>query len=839
MTVAECGACRLSRPVQVPHSGPVDAEVVFLGEAPGESEEATQQPFVGKAGQKWRALSHRASLDLASALTVNCCRCRPPENRTPLHDEVAACWGWHVLPLLNSHPRKLIVPLGNCALQALAGKEVPITSASGKLYLCGPEAPVAFVEGKPQVFPLVHPASLLYHPAGESDYLSNLRMLRRFIAAGYATLEYEVDVRVVRTVEEARGMFEVLRASSLVSLDTETGGFQWQTDPLVMYSFACRRGEGWVLPILWKDDWREPVAPPAWRPSEWVEVYGMLWGFLEDPDVAKAMHNGKFDSKFLWFQHGIRLRGFRFDTMLAHHLCDENASHGLKALARAEYGAADYEKPLRDEWEAAVKHHKLARASTGYDVVSGPTLANYAAIDAELTWRLAHSLERTMEKEEVRPLFDGWSMPVQRALQVLEQNGIAPNEWAVNAAVEGLGAVQAEAQQKLRELLGREVSPTNKNEHRRIFYEELGMPILARTGKAGGASVDRDTCALLREPSEEVWVGRECLRFSAKEVARWRQAVPAMDNIRLLSRCHDWRVKYVEKMLALRSAYDGRVHPNFNMAADDERWGGMKGEGGSGTVTGRLSCTAPNLQQQPPGLRALFYARPGRHFFASDFSQGEVRILAACSGDGNLRRVCERGDVHREIASLMYRKPPEAVTGAERTSAKGVTFGIMYGDVAVPEIMSMFYREFADAVAWSDDQVRFAHRHGHVCSMFGRKRRITGINDGNKAVRRHAENQARNSPIQEALSTITLAALVKLVNASERLGWLDMVLTIHDENLGEFDVGREGELREVVAECMTDPLGNIGVEMPFDLKTWPAWEGELDVDSVRERLYER
>jgi len=845
-----CTKCPLGTPgIPVMPSGPRDASIVFLGEAPGAEEVMQGVPFVGKSGTLLRTLAKSAGLNLEEVLILNAVWCRPPDNRDPVWKaEMQVCWQEHVLPILQEHPRTLIVPLGRFALRAVAGKAIGIQSVAGRPYPIAENSPLAGVPGTPQVFPMLHPAATMHDEAKLPAYKQDWRALGEFIASGMKQASYDVQVRVLSTVEEVLHEFKLLADAPLIAVDTETGGFDFQHDPLVCYSFCCQKGRAIVLPILWKDAYADPAPRAFWSPQDWAQVHLALRKLLENPDVTKVAHNGKFDSKFIWFQQGIRLRGFRLDTMLMHHLIDENASQGLKALAKIKLRIPEWESGLLAEHKAACKYHKVPEKSAGYDIVSSHTLCQYAGIDAEVTWRLAKLFaDRLKRFPAMWRLFENWVMPVQQALQSLEEYGVLVCPWTCDSAAEQLSALEQEAQQAVVSAFGREVSPTNPNDRRKLLIDECGLPVLECT-EGGAPCVSKEVLATLRNPDSSLlayqysselkrWNALPQCPVSAEQFASWRQYAPAILELQIVSRCRKWANDYVRKTQSLVSPYDGRVHTRYNMARDDRRSGSSE-LSGSGARSGRISSSCPNLQQVPEEVRAIFVAPPGSHVFAADYSQAEVRVLAAYCRDPNLLAVCKSGeDIHTLMAANMHGIALTEVTKAQRRAAKRVTFGIMYGDVVEPPLMELFYQRFPGVMPWVDSTLEFARKHGYVDSMFGRRRRLPDIDHLDQTRRRHAENQARNFPIQETASTITLAGLVNLVNASKRLPWhFRPMLTVHDENVGEYDVDHHDEMLAVVHECMTDPLGPIGVDMPLDVETWPCWEGELQIS--REKVIE-
>lgn len=451
-------------------------------------------------------------------------------------------------------------------------------------------------------------------------------------------------------------------------------------------------------------------------------------------------HNAKFDWKMMMSNFHIDLN-FTFDTMLAHYLFDERQGvHGLKDLAIHMYGAPDWEAPIQEALQAV--------GSKSYGDVPRETLYQYAAWDGywqrKLTWDLARQLAGS---QKLSWLFKRIMMPCSRALAKAELKGIKIDGHKLNALrAEYERRAQAEVG-RLILLAGKEFNPNSPVQVAKVMYDDLRIPQILGQGRSTNAK----TVLEKYTPGEYAFV----------------------DSLRTYRDIHTILKMYLNALPEY--AVEGRVHTTFNL---------------HGTVTGRLSSQAPNLQNIPRDnndIKLAFIADPGEVFVYSDFSQIELRMAGILSGDEFLTKVyTEGGDLHAESAKQIF--GPE-ITKEQRSLAKGFNFGLLYdrGEEAIiadgtyhmsseeaHRVVARFHATIAGVMEYKRDVRAAVLRNHYVETPLGRRRRFPLI-PNDRSQREEILRQAFNMMIQSSASDANLYSLAKLDAAG-----FDLRLTVHD-----------------------------------------------------------
>lgn len=717
----DCTLCPLHKSAEtvcMSGIGPAPARVAIVGQSPGTQEDDQGEPFVGPTGDLLMDSLEIIGIKRSDVFLTNANRCHPEGNRAATVTEIKACRPYLQRELEVVQP-EIVVLLGNSALQSALGQS-GIMSKRG----------AAIEKDGRTYFPMLHPAYALRNPAYLPAIASDMEGLKRLLDGN--TDKPQTTVHLVNDVHALREFFERLRAhpaDAPLVYDAETGtttgrkggGLQhWAPDfALATGSFTFEVGESWVVPFEHNDS--------PWQGEALKVIYG---------ELAKQMprftrlggHNIKFDLQTL------RVRGVPatawFDTMVMHHLLDENGQHGLKVLARTYLGADLYEQDINYE-----------------KIMSTPLaeLAEYNGKDTDYTLRLYHLFRpQLIEQPKLARIYRYISMPVVNALADVELRGFPVDARRLkerHAKIEqALAYLDGEMVQYVPAHLQKDRNWHPSNFLRYLLFHVLGLPVVALTGKSKVEKVDEDVMVALRNYH------------------------PIMPTLLAWRKYDKWASTYTRKWIDLvRLVGEPRLYPSYNVI---------------GTVTGRLSS---NFQQVPrdPFMRGIFGAPPGWKLIEADFSQIELRVAAMLSGDPTMVEAYRQGDdLHMIMAQAITMKPREQVTKEERSRAKPVSFGFLYGMwwkkfilyalkeygvVVTPaeaqRYRQTFFEKFARLSVWHEKQKRMVEITGYVESPIGRRRRLPDIRSSDKEVREEAGRQAINSPVQGFASDLCLMAL--------------------------------------------------------------------------------
>lgn len=514
-------------------------------------------------------------------------------------------------------------------------------------------------------------------------------------------------------------------------------------------------------------EWVIPVTYPGsifYTESAQKQLFDILSHVLDGKKLVA--HNGKYDNKWLRVKYEWDVPQ-TFDTMLASHLLDENRRHGLKVLSKQFFNAPNYE------------------VKQPVDVTKVPLqiLAEYNAFDVHYTLKLYHLFRsQLMEDKQLLRIYKNLTMPASKALEDIELEGvyIHPTRY-----LEAIKLNDEKVAERLA-ILNTHKKLDNWNSVQQIaryLFEELGLPILEVT-KTGAPSTSGET--VLPRLKDHHPVIQALLDYR--------------EHLKLGQFLRNWQ----------GFLYDGKIHPSFKI---------------HGTVTGRLSCKDPNLQQVPRDvfLRSLLVAPPGWVFFECDYSQVELRIAAMVSGDRTMMLAYQTGqDLHTKTAAKVNGIAMEKVTKDMRKKAKAVNFGFVYGmgwrkfkdyardsyGVILTDKEAMAYREaffelYDGLPTWHERQRMLVRKFKYVRGPMGRKRRLPEVESPDRGIRSEAERQGINSPVQGFASDMALFAAIR-VRKELPHSKIRVVGLVHDAILGIIKIGSENEMLEAVRTIMTD-----------------------------------
>jgi DNA polymerase I len=519
-----------------------------------------------------------------------------------------------------------------------------------------------------------------------------------------------------------------------------------------------------------------------------------LRALIEDAAVPKTIQNAKLSLNALR-RVGITLRGLEFDTMIASYVLDPGRrSHGLDQLALEFLG-----HKLTSVEELCGK----GRDAVPYDEVPIECARDYAAEEADVTWRLRETFAPQLETLHLSSLFRDVEMPLLYVLAEVEWNGIAIDVAWFASLKERFQRERMRVEQEIYAAAGEEFNINSNPKLREILFERLQLPVLKRTPT--GPSTDASVLQQLADEGHQLPV----LLMEYRELSKLEST-------------------YIDALPALVNPHTGRLHTSLSQTV---------------AATGRLSSSDPNLQNIPirrelgRDIRRGFIPRKGWSFVAADYSQIELRLLAHLSGDPAFVEAFRAGgDIHRQTAALIFDVPLDAVTSEMRARAKTINFATIYGQGAralslqlkitfaeAKQFIERYFERFNRVREFLDSRIAYARENGYVQTIFGRRRYIPELRDRNFNIRAFGERLAQNSPIQGSAADLIKVAMIKIQQAfGDRKLNSRMLLQVHDELVFEVPEPELDEVRALVKEQM-EHAAELSVPLVVDIGTGENW----------------
>ncbi len=593
----------------------------------------------------------------------------------------------------------------------------------------------------------------------------------------------EHHYQLLDTDEAIRTLVKTLSGKKAFAFDTETTGLDFLDARIVGLSISYQAHQGYYVPF--------PEDPEGTRKR--LEYFRSLF---EDERILKVGQNIKFDLHIL-ANHGLRVRGPIFDTMLAHYLLYPDQRHNLNEMALTLLGY----RPVAIEELIG----KKGRDQLSMRQVEEEKLKEYAAEDADLTWQLYEILAPRLKEAGLEKLAREIEMPLVRVLLAMERTGIRLDVRVLKEYASKLREELAQLEKEIHALAGREFNISSPKQLGEVLFEELKIATKTKKTKTKQYST-----------SEEVLVQLKGTHPIVEKVLEYR-------SIRKLL------TSYVETLPELVHPRTGRIHTEFNQAI---------------AVTGRLSSANPNLQNIPVReergreIRKAFVAADEEHLlFSADYSQIELRLMAHLSGDEGLIEAFREGrDIHAATAAKIYDVPLEKVTREMRSHAKTANFGIIYGISAfglaqrldIPrskakELIEGYFRSFPGVKAYMEKSIQMAREKGYAETIMGRRRYLPDIHSGNSYVRSNAERNAINTPIQGSAADIIKLAMIRIQRILEEKKYrTQMILQVHDELLFDLYIPEKDEVIEKVVYEM-EHVVELRVPLVVDYGTGRNW----------------
>ena len=518
--------------------------------------------------------------------------------------------------------------------------------------------------------------------------------------------------------------------------------------------------------------------------------------FFEDTGIEKIGQNLKYDIKVL-LNYGIEVRGPLFDTMVAHYLLHPDMRHNMEVLSETYLGYS----PIPIE-ELIGKKGKNQGSMRDVDLAKQ---TEYAVEDADITWQLKQLFAAELEKNKLSNLFNDIEIPLIKVLASMEREGIRLDKSFLKTLS---GELEKETEQLEKEIYAEADTDFNLASPRQlgvVLFEKLQLEEKPKKTRTGQYATGEEILSKLASKHKIV-----------ADILNWRGLVKLRNT-------------YVDSLPNEVNKRTGRVHTTYSQTV---------------AATGRLSSNNPNLQNIPIRtergalIRKAFIPRDEDYqLLSADYSQIELRLIAEMSGDEEMKSSFLRGeDIHRSTASKVFKVPLDEVTREQRSYAKTVNFGIIYGVSAfglsqqtdlsrteAAELINTYYDTYPTLKGFIAKQIDFARKHGYVETLLGRRRYLKNINSRNAVVRSADERNAVNAPIQGSAADIIKIAMIRLHEILQKEKFRSrMLLQVHDELV--FDVHKQemDRLRPIIKTQMEQAYP-MSVPLIVDMGSGENW----------------
>lgn len=601
--------------------------------------------------------------------------------------------------------------------------------------------------------------------------------------------EVEKHYELVQTEEQLKKWVERIKQKRLFAFDTETTGFNPVFDKIVGFSLATEEGVACYVPLAHvsghKTDLFSAPADNEIRQLDFATVKKHLAPLFADKAILKIGHNIKFDMHFFAQVIGENAVFAPVeDTAVISYVLDSSThGHGMDELAEIflQYQTIKYEEVCGS-----------GRDKITFDKVELNKALAYAAEDADVTLRLYNVLKPRLFAEKLLNVYESFDRPLIPVLKDMEQQGIMVDAQALHRLSSDFESRMRILETEIYNLAGEEFNLSSPKQIGEILFGKMGLKGKKTPGGAWQTGAD-----VLEELAEN---GCEL----AQKILDWRALAKLKST-------------YSDALLVLLDK-NSRVHTTFSQIVAN---------------TGRLASSNPNLQNIPirteegKKIRECFIARPGCKIISSDYSQVELRLLAAVADVKALKNAFAAGvDIHAATASHVFGIPYDKVDANTRRHAKAINFGIVYGISAyglarqigvAPEdakaYIDAYFREMPEIKKYMDDTIAFARANDYVLTPFGRRCSIMGINDKNKRLAANAERAAINAPIQGGAADIIKLAMNRIPDELKKRGLkTKMLVQVHDELVFEAPENEVEEASKIIKAIME---GVVNLSVPF------------------------
>lgn len=597
----------------------------------------------------------------------------------------------------------------------------------------------------------------------------------------------ELNYQRITTEEELLNYLKLVENAALLAIDTETDGLDFMQANLVGISLSALSGEAVYIPF--KHEGLEKALTIE-------QAITLLKPLLEAKFPKKVGQNIKFDWHILK-RHGLELKGISDDTLIASYLLDPTGRrHNMDALAAhfLNLETTPFEK-------IAGKGAKQKR----FDEIEIEIAEHYAAEDADITGRLARAIvPQLAQYPELKRLYEEVEIPLTTLLAKMEHRGILVDATHLENLHQEFSEHLAELEAQAFEIAGESFNLNSPKQVGEILFEKLQLPIIKTTPK-GQPSTNE---AVLSELALDYPLPKLILEYREFAKLASTYTVALIDQI---------------------NPESGRIHTSFNQAL---------------TSTGRLSSSEPNLQNIPirtkegRRIRQAFIAPEGAVLLSADYSQVELRLMAHFSEDETLLKAFADGlDIHAATASEVFMTPLEKVTSAERSAAKAINFGLIYGMGAfglakqigvsrqtAQEYISLYFNRYPSVLSYMERAKEQARERGYAETLFGRRLYLPEIRSSNGMRRAGAERVAINAPLQGTAADIIKMAMLRVEEALRAEGLKSaLLLQVHDELILEVPNDEVEQVKALLERAMTN-IAPLKTDLLIEIGEGKNWD---------------
>jgi len=585
------------------------------------------------------------------------------------------------------------------------------------------------------------------------------------------------DYILVDTQEDITTLAETLMKAKSFAFDTETSSLNSLDTTMVGLSFCTKVGKAYYVPTMEDmDEAKQKIA--ALKPV------------FEDDSIEKIGQNLKFDINVLSL-YDIDVKGHLYDTMLAHYVLEPDKRHGMDYLAETFLGYS----PVSIESLIGKKGKNQGNMRD----VPIDKVTEYAAEDADITLQLKEKLAPAVKKEDsLENVLQKVELPLVPILAKMEQEGVALDLSFLTNYSKELNDEILQTRESIYSKAGVEFNLDSPKQMGQVLFDQMGIEYKGKKTKTGQYSTNEATLKTLSKDNDII-----------QDILEYRQIAKLKST-------------YVDALPLLINPRSNRVHTTFGQAV---------------AATGRLSSIAPNLQNIPirtergRRIRQAFIPRDKDHvFIAADYSQVELRLVAAMSEDDTMIQAFKDGqDIHTLTAAKVFGVKVEEVTREMRSNAKTVNFGIIYGVSAFglsqqtnlsrsesKEIIDNYFTTYPKIKLFMDANIEYAREHGYVQTIMGRRRYLPDINSGNHIARNAANRNAINSPVQGSAADLVKLAMINVFGSK-------MTLQVHDELVFDAHKDEVDELKAVIIEGMESAIPDLIVPQVAEVGIGENW----------------